>query len=255
MGMDSFCYAISDYQNRISFACRMSGTQTWEPPFFESLPREHPYLFFPFLKTGIALAMPQQALVPDRLFIGQEAKHYLHHGNILRADAQTVVDELPEIRAKRVYAVPKPLLDWAHHFFPTAKIAHLHSALLPLFRMRTQGTGKFLYGHIWEEGMSVFLFEHQNLVLENRFECHASADFLYYLLLVCQQLKAPTRDISLFVSGAITEDSELFRLLQGYFLRVGFLPLGEVGQFGPQAARYPVHYFNDLLAIGRLAEN
>ena len=101
--------------------------------------------------------------------------------------------------------------------------------------------------------MSVFLFEHQNLVLENRFECHHSGDFLYYLLLVCQQLKVPARDVALFVSGAITEDSELSRLLHEYFSRVGFFQMGEAGQFGPQAAQYPVHYFNDLLAIGCLA--
>lgn len=251
--MDSFCYAITDYQNRISFVCRMSGIQTGNPLFLESLHREHPYLFFPFLKTGIAFAMSQYALVPDRLFIGQEAVHYLRQGNTLVADAQTLVDALPEIRARRVYAVPRSLLDWVEGAFPTAKTAHLHSALLPLFRTQAQGTGKFLYGHIGEEGVSVFLFEHQNLVLENRFECHHSGDFLYYLLLVCQQLKVPARDVALFVSGAITEDSELSRLLHEYFSRVGFFQMGEAGQFGPQAAQYPVHYFNDLLAIGCLA--
>ena len=252
MGMDSFCYAISDYQNRLSFVCRLSGIQTREPSFFEGLPREHPYLFFPFLKTGIALAMPQQALVPDRLFIEQETAQYLYHGNTLSPDAQTLVDELPEIRAKRVYAVPTPLLDWAHQFFPTAKTAHLHSTLLPFFRTQAQGVGKSLYAHIGEEGMSVFLFEYQKLLLDNRFECAASADFLYYLLLVCQQLKVPARNVELFMSGAITEDSELSRLLHEYFPRIGFLSLGEAGQLGPKAARYPVHYFNDLLAVGCL---
>lgn len=250
LGMDSFCYSICDYQQRLSFVRRIQGLRlASEHTAFQQLEADNPYLFFPFRSVSIAVATSMTTLVPDRLFVENEASTYLKYGNEHASSVVVHTDFLSNEHIRLVYGVPENVDSWLKQRFPNVEIYHLQGLLIQVFQRTLAMPGKVLVGHIWEEGLLVFLFDEGKLVFQNRFDCQTSKDFLYFLLLACDQLALSAASMNLHLSGAITRESEIFQLLYKYFLQITFVDVSDSLEKGQQAQQYPTHFFNDLAVV------
>lgn len=87
------------------------------------------------------------------------------------------------------------------------------------------------------KSFQIWVGEHQKLVLANSFSFQGSTDVLYHILNVFQSLKINNQEVQIHALGEITEDSEVWKLLQRYVFRI--LPFGGLRLQAP-------HFFPDV---------
>gem|GEM_PF-2217376 len=248
LGMDSFCYAISDHLNRLSLVRKLrfpAGMAAAIP----SIEAAHPLLGFPFYQVHIALATPNQVLVPNRLYRAGQEVRYLSHGVVPSSTTVTQADFLAPENAWLLYDVQDSVDTWINTLFPVATRQHLHTALYTALHSRAKGVEYFLVAHIWEENMVVFLFQEERLVFQNSFACSIADDFLYFLLLVCRQFRLRPERLHLHLSGGVALESAIYTLLHRYFFEISFVDLTHPLDKGRQAQPYPAHFFNDVAIL------
>lgn len=247
--MDSFCYAIADHQNRLSLVRKVNFPAGGLTLALPALDASHPVLLFPFHQVRIALATQQQVLVPNPLFVRGNAASYLSHADKRVEPSVVHTDFLASENAWLLYGVTSSLASWIQERFPSATLQHFHTVLLDAFHRKAQDIDYFLGAHIWHEGMVLFLFQAGRLVFQNSFSCVAADDFLYFLLLVCQQFKLRPERLPLYLSGGVAPESQIYSLLYRYFFEVRFVDFSEFLEKGKQAQHYPAHFFNDVAAL------
>lgn len=252
IGMDSFCYCIWDASGRPVLLRRLHVEQAADAapmdlPFIE---QNHPFLFFPFSRVAIGLAMPRHVFVPGRLYDPESRLAYLMHSNTIDTSDAVRADWLPGQHAHLVYALPQHLDNWITRHFPKAAICHLSWAILQQLPP-DWNSGKRVLAHIWENRLMVLFLENGRLVFENIFTCRDARDYLYYLLLTYEQFQLSPETISVALSGAVLADSDVYRLFKKYIRQIEFLDMGGNIPYGKRMSEHPPHFFNDLTAIVR----
>jgi len=59
--------------------------------------------------------------------------------------------------------------------------------------------------------------------LYNQFDCYYKTDYLYFLSLVCDQLKLDRNQVTVSIGGEYDEESRIYELLSKYFYNISFL--------------------------------
>jgi hypothetical protein len=249
VGMDSFCYSIYDAVGQLVFLRRIGlpPSDTFALDLAE-ISAQNPLLFFPYTQVVLAIGSSRHTFVPMRLFDPGSARACLAHGNFVNPADRVCSAFVPPQRAHLVYAIPEVLDAWLSRNFPRVQPLHFSQAVLQQLPGSWQ-SGKRLLAHFWDNRILLFYFENGRLAFENWFLCRDARDFLYYLLLVFDrfQLSPETQEVAL--SGAILQDSEVFRVLNRYIRQLTFTELGTPLVYGKKMSAYAPHFFNDLNAI------
>ena len=77
----------------------------------------------------------------------------------------------------------------------------------------------------------------------------SSQDFAYFILNVYEQFKLSAETTPLSISGSLTEDSDLFKVIYRYIRYIGFVNTPSYFRFGQQFTGIPQHFYFDLFSI------
>lgn len=257
LGVDSLCYAVSDSSRQVlglrkySYARPSSDFRSLHDAL-RDIALEDVLLRKPFARVRLAVFHPFVSLVPTRLYNDQEKKAYLEKLVHLESADRLFADELPFAKAMAVYPLGAPLVQEIQVLFPQAALCHASASLARSLASSYSGEGaKRIFINLRDGLVQVFAYEKEELLLLNTYPFLESADLVYYIMLVCQQLSWKPEEIPLFCSGLLLEDSAIFRNLQRFFplLQFSALPAGSYS-FGPRFEReFRRHWFIDLWSI------
>lgn len=90
------------------------------------------------------------------------------------------------------------------------------------------------------------------LQLFNRFEYQTAEDFLYYLLLVCDELKTNREKIPLVLCGKITQQSKIYDVCYRYFSNILFLKPDTGKHYSKALAEVPAHVHFTLYSLANI---
>lgn len=246
-GMDSFAYIVQDQKASV-LALREYHWPEGKPT--DSLWEEDSRLQDNYRQVNVNFGKGLFCLVPQRLFQEEEKATYIGHQANRNKETTIFSDNVSQHQAELVYEVDNTVVEQLKARFPGARKNNQHTVLLEAMRSHAASQASYHVAvHVNQKQLMIYAFDRTNLMLVNSYTYHSTQDFIYYVLLVYEQLGLKPAQVPLYLSGRILEDSDIYRSLQRYITSISFLPVAPVKR-GPQLERHPLYFFYDLYALG-----
>lgn len=145
-----------------------------------------------------------------------------------------------------VFESPEQLTIVLEKKFPAAELIHLNSAYFhTLSHYLTDATEK-LFVNVSAVHLDIVRFgTDKNLQLMNRYQYRAASDFIYFVLLACEELKIDREKTELVLLGEVDIQSKIYDLCYRYFRQINFVQKPEALNFSKAFDMFPKHlHFN-----------
>ncbi|WP_400190266.1 DUF3822 family protein [Hymenobacter sp. B81] len=175
-------------------------------------------------RVRLAVQNRHFTLLPAPLFRdGDEARYLeLHHALDPRHEVVRRFRH-PGQEMVSVFAAEKSLVDWFERTYPGQKLLHQTSALLEGAAHQSERQGaRRLYLSVGPQELSIVVVRDKRPEFCNVFAFSTPEDFIYYTILVMQELGLNPDDDHVTVWGDVLHDSALFSVLRKYIRHVRF---------------------------------
>jgi hypothetical protein len=186
-------------------------------------------------------------IVPTALFEEDRKKMYLKFNISLQGDELVMIDEIKNLEAKNVFALPFSLKAKLDYMFNNVTYHHFSSGLIEniLYQNKNQ-TQKKLFVHVKSSHFEVIVIEGKRLLFYNTFNHHSAEDFIYYLLFACEQLHLNPENIETVLLGEIERTSAIYNILQKYIRTIKFGDRTDNADYSYQLQTFPKHFYFSL---------
>lgn len=234
IGISGFAFAVYHKKKNIflaleSFSFGNSRNEIEIIPLLEQISLENKWLNLSFSKTIILINNGCNTLVPNALFSESEKKAYLKFNHAVEDDSSVYHDYLKNAQAVNVYATPTLLTNFIEKKWPKAKMIHyascVNEALGNQFKNRTNS--KTLFINLRDKSFDIIYFKDAKFFFYNNFKYNTKEDFIYFSLVVMEQLSLSPEETKILLAGKITEDSGIFTMLHQYVRHLQFIKRNE----------------------------
>ena len=202
------------------------------------------------LEQKISFCFQPFTLVPTLLFEEANAKKYLEMSAPVSSDEHVVVNYIKKIFVKNVFSVTREWEDYLAAEFSHAKFFHAVTPLLEwALQNRESFTSEQIIVDVKHNLFHVLYFEERELKFCNQFSYRNKEDFLYFLLLVCDQKQIDRNHADLKLCGEIIPDSQLFTEFWKFFANISFTGVPAQFKLPAELEETPMHIYNTLLSL------
>lgn len=257
--MDRFSYAILNDENHLLVlksylinADLKSSKKLY--PALDNIFSEDELLKLNFKEKKVGLINNKNTFIPNKLFQPEEVDIYLSNqvGNI--PTDQVFVDDLVKMDAKNIYAFDQEIYFLIKGLLPNAKFIHNATSVLAGFcDQQNHNSGKRVFVNVKGDHLQIALLDNKEVIFYNSFDFHNEQDFLYHVMLVFNQFGLSPASHPVILTGQITKDSQIYRMLFRYINIIAFLEAPSGIQLGSKYTGTPTHFFFDLFSL-RLCE-
>jgi hypothetical protein len=219
----------------------------------EKLAESNEYLTLKYSNVSILYESSKTTLVPFPLFSEKDIEHFSAFNFKKNSEEIVMFDKLTNAEAYNVFSIPKEIKQTLINLFPGCKI-HSHSSVLIetiLTYCKNLPVKKREFVNVRKTSIDIIITEGNKLLYQNSFSYMNKEDFIYYILLVPEQLKINPEEIDLSLTGAIEKDSELFEIVYKYIRNVKFEKLSDAFSYSYVIKEIPEHYYLNLININR----
>jgi hypothetical protein len=211
------------------------GNEAEIVPFFEQILKEANWLGETFQNVLVVVNNPNNSLVPLALFNENDKKLFLEFNQPIAENATILFDILRNTQSANVFSISEILLNYVENLWPGSKKIHYSSCVIESlsnhFKNRTNN--KTIYLNVREESFDIVYFKDSKLFFYNHFRFKSKEDFIYFLLIVMEQLKLSPEETKVELTGKIVEGSEIFVILNEYIRNSSFIDKNESFQYSP----------------------
>jgi len=169
-------------------------------------------------------------LIPAVLFDEKKAEEYLKLVHQLPENLMVKTDSLSFLESRNVYAVYSPLYFSLSDYFSKFEIKHASTIFIQQMAVfQKSKKGASIYIEVGSSSMHVIAFDGDKLLFSNTFDFKEKEDFIYFILLVYNQLDFKPENVPLFFSGNIDRSSPLYAIAYQY---IRFLDFPEAHKSG-----------------------
>lgn len=183
---------------------------------------EDAILHYEFKSVFVVHQNSLNTLVPNDYFDENSLDSYLNFNiKTLQTDFITF-DSIDEIEAKNVYIPFVNINNYLFQNFGEFEFKHHSSILIEKLIQKNHFEEKVMFVNVAKNTIDILVLEQQKLLLNNCFSYKTKEDFIYYILFVIEQLQLNTEDCSLYFTGEINLESELYQIAFKYIKNVYF---------------------------------
>lgn len=251
-GLDSFsCCVLDSKRNRYLALCSWTfqGVYNWATlaENLNTITRETPLLQYGFKTVSAAVVNNKSTLIPNALFENGQEEKYLRFNHALEEDDLVRVDQMKNLEARNIYALPGNLERTLGRHFPNVKFIHHSTSFIESVLLQYKNLGQLKVAvHVQMSHFEVAVIEGKNLLLYNSFAHQTSEDFIYYLLFVCEQLKLNPEKLELVLLGEIERNSAIFSILYKYIRNISFGERSDGFEYSHKFNELPRHFYYNL---------
>ncbi len=145
-----------------------------------------------------------------------------------------------------VFANPEQTTELLKRTFPSAQVMHLNSTYFHKLNSCLSDTTDKLFVNVSSTHLDVIRYGAQmSLLLMNRYPYQAANDFIYYVLLACEELRVNREKTELVLLGEVDIQSKVYDLCYRYFRSISFVQKPEAINFSKAFDMFPKHlHFN-----------
>lgn len=250
-GADRFAYFIYDEDNQAMGlrAYQLDSASLDERQRLHEELVKDAILRHNYRSVKVVLADGPQTFIPAELF-DRELQHVLIDSiSLPEANDKVLNDYLPKFGIYSVYRTHEEMAALLLNFFPKSMFFHINTSLLAGYQKIAEQTSKqIVFVNVLNRHISIFAFDKQKLLYCNNFEYTTVRDFLYYTMLVYDQLKLSPERVPTYLSGEVTVSSPVYNELYKYIRNVGVCQRHSSIKFGSSFAGLQEHFFFDLLS-------
>ena len=158
--------------------------------------------------------------------------------------ADTAFNAIMGGEANFIFDLPKAINDVLKAKF--TNLTHYHSGSAMIEKLHKAGVAKSdkLFINIQAENVEIAFFnDNGSLRIYNRYEYKAYQDYIYFVLLVADEMKIDREKVKAILMGEVSQDSQLYEMTQRYFMNMAFISQPEDIHFSKAFSEYP-KYFN-----------
>ncbi len=254
VGCDSAAYLVTDGRGEVLAAVLREYSEPGAPfwrigPHVQRLMESSPVWHLPFGQRQGFLFHPYVTLVPRRLFQHGDLSGYfrllLEPGDYVYA-----CEELMPWEAYLISATERAHARFYQSLFPGARLRHAAVPLLLAAREVAGHQEHTVLINVRHRLAQVVVLERQNLLFYNTFSYTDANDLLYYVLLAYDQFRLSPGEITLWLAGNITAESELYRRLHAYVRDVRFVAPSAQWRLPQEALGVlPIHCYFELMSL------
>ena len=155
---------------------------------------------------------------------------------------ETAVNEILNGEAQFIFELPASVNTVLENKFGVIEQYHSGAAMIEQLRKEEMAKPDCYFINVHAENMEVVYFDAAgSLKIYNRYEYKAYQDFIYFALLVADELKLDRHEVKAVLMGEINQDSQLYEITKRYFARLEFInPDGR--NFSRSFEDYPKHF-------------
>ncbi|MBN1651486.1 MAG: DUF3822 family protein [Bacteroidales bacterium] len=173
---------------------------------------------------------PFFVLLPSLLMDANSSLDYLKQIHQIPENFIVKSDELRFLEATNVYALYAPLYYNLADYFPRFTLKHASSVFIQqmaLSQKMRKGTSVFV--EVGDLTMHILVFKDEKLEFSNTFAFKEKEDFIYFILLVYNQLNLNPESTPLYFSGQIDRSSPLYAIAYQYIGVLDFIDINASG--------------------------
>jgi hypothetical protein len=256
VGVHSLLYSITDGQSRLLALRTYQLDAPYSPASaWGEIVAQDAWVQMRFRKVRISYASDYMLSMPESLFLPSQSLLYLERSfaNFDAMGHKIAYCNLPNA-AVLVYSLPFDWLQTLSEHFEEAEHEHsIANWLKYILARKSAASGSVVYAHVQHRNLYLSVCDGQQLLFFNSFEFLAASDFLYYTLLVYQNLGLSPQTQPLYLSGELLEESEIYTLLHKYVREIQFLDAPDSLQIGAPFGLMAAHVHLDLHLLRYLA--
>ena len=217
------------------------------------LSESNEYLTLKYSEISILYETSKTTLIPFPVFSETDKEQFSTFNFNRNPEDVVMFDKLTNLEAYNVFLIPEEVQKILTSLFPGCKIHSHTSALIEstLLYCKNLPVKKRAFVNVRKTSIDIIITEGNKLLYQNSFLYMSKEDFIYYILLVLEQLKINPEEIDLNLSGLIEKDSKLFEIAFRYIRNVRFEKLSETFSYSYVIKEIPEHYFLNLININR----
>jgi hypothetical protein len=186
-------------------------------------------------------------IVPSALFEEDRKKMYLKFNSSLQGDELVMTDDLKNLEAKNIFALPISLKAKLDANFLKVAYHHFSSGLIESLLSQTRNQpSKKVFVHVQPSHFEVIVIEGKKLLFYNTFNYHTPEDFIYYLLFVSEQMHLNPENMETIFIGEIERSSAIYVLAQKYIRNLKFGERTDNSDYSYQLQTFPKHFYFSL---------
>jgi len=195
----------------------------------------------------------QMSLIPKPLFDEKHAADYLRFNHLPGANDKIRYDQLSNLDAVNIFAVPGDLLEIFHKLFRGVPVNHFSSALIEnlLIRNKNIDEGQMVFANVRKHWLDIIVLDGRKLLFFNSFHYRTREDFAYYLIYVMEQLELNPEKAILMLLGEILRASEIYNIIFKYVRNIEFIARSSDYAFSYVFDDIPGHFYYNLLNLQR----
>jgi hypothetical protein len=167
--------------------------------------------------------------VPKSLFNEAFLGSYLQYTNKVFETDFFTYDSLQNYEMNSVYIPYININNYLLDQFGQFNYTHVTTILVTKLLDRSKNSDeKLVYVHFTNSKFEIVVVQNQKLLLFNSFEYKTTTDFIYYLLFTAEQLNLNPEQFNLQLLGALTEESEYFKIAHTYVRNVSLLTVSDL---------------------------
>lgn len=207
-------------------------------------------LYTAFKQTVIGIDSAIQTLVPAPLYQAELKRDYLQYFNYNLHGQAILADKLPQLESVNIYAIDKNVLGYLKKEFATENVKNTHTALLQcLYNEYMHEDRQFMCIMVYPHNFSATVFSGRQLLYHQHIDYHSGLDVAYHALNILNQLELLPDETTVYLGGAVTEQSLVFEELYKYIMYVEWLQRPYGFHYSERFNAYPAHHFFTLLAL------
>lgn len=167
---------------------------------------------------------PRFTAVPLELFDDEQTEALFYHNFPQDSNETVICNMLGECGVALLFGMDQHVHQLLEEHYPAARFFSAHSPLIVRFAQKSRwGANRKLFAYLRRQTLQVFAFDKGRLLLANSFSCQQTADRLYYLLYIWQQLGFSQEQDELHLIGEPTVPDELVESLRDYLRQVSVI--------------------------------
>jgi len=200
-----------------------------------------------FEKSIVIIPSTHFTLVPEVLFIEQEKRKLFNFVHEEKAGDELASYSLKGLNATVVYSSGiswfEIVNDLLHPPLIIPSVGTILEFVIPRYR---NSAGMKVFIDLHSSDFDLLILDEGKLIYCNNFSWFAPEDLTYYTIFVIDQLKINPEKVSTFISGNISSDSNMLKLLRKYIKDVDLLIFDQTLQLSYALNEVKTYNYPDL---------
>ena len=246
VGTDRLSYFITANNNQVVIQESIS----FKTESLESILKKNFSLNNDFRQVKVGFFTTYNTLVPNILYQENASTTYLENSFRVPHHHYLLTDNLNCLQCQNIYLAPVNSYNLLQKKFPNATFVNVNSTLLSAFHKASlQFDEPSFFINIYGNFFHASVFENGKLLISNIYEFKKTKDFIYFTLLVFNQLKLNVEQTKLFLAGELMKSSEIYNLIYRYVRHINFVEKTIDLEFDEAFEDVPQHFYFDLYSL------